>query len=85
MGEYIKVMSNSFSIYCTGGDEFAIIYFNKSLETVKRETALALKECAELHLDDSIPVGATIHRADISMYSQKEKFYKEKGLETRKG
>lgn len=94
-----KVMTNAFRVYRIGGDEFVIIYFNKNMETVRREVTLAYEQCDKIQLDDKIPVGAsfgyaeqeegeefsaTVHRADIRMYSEKEKFYKEKGFERRK-
>lgn len=87
-----EVMTDAFRVYRIGGDEFLIIYFNKNMETVKSEVALAYGHCAKIQLDAKIPVGvsfgyaeredgeefsATIHRADIFMYSEKDKFYKE--------
>lgn len=66
--------------------------------TFKRDYYIIYK-CDKLHFDDKIPVGValgyaerengetfseTVHRADIVMYSEKEKFYKEKGLDRRK-
>lgn len=94
-----EVMANAFRVYRIGGDEFAILYLNKSMETVKREIASAYEKCSKLHFDDKTPLGVafgyaeresreefseTVHRADIVMYSEKEKFYQEKGLDRRK-
>lgn len=93
-----EVMVNAFRIYRIGGDEFAILYLNKSVEIVKREIALASEKCQKLHFDDKIPVGVAlgcakrengeeflemVHRADLDMYSEKEKFYREKGIHRR--
>ena len=94
-----ETMTNAFRIYRIGGDEFAIIYLGKSSEMIKREIALASETCGALRLDGNIPVGASfgfaeqmdgeavpeiIHRADIDMYFQKEKYYKQKGIDRRK-
>lgn len=85
-----KEMKNAFRVYRIGGDEFVILYFDKKDEIVKKEMEEAMHQCMAIHIDDAIPVGASfgfaklmekedfsemIHRADISMYQEKEKFY----------
>lgn len=87
-----KEMKNAFRVYRIGGDEFVILYFDKKDEIVKKEMEEAMHQCMAIHIDDAIPVGASfgfaklmekedfsemIHRADISMYQEKEKFYQD--------
>jgi len=97
-----NVLSNSLKtctkLYRIGGDEFAAIYINTDLETVKMEVS-SIKANTELdEIETKIPLNLSIgfaineplesfdsiaNRADTNMYNEKARYYKETGFERR--
>lgn len=81
------------------GDEFVALYFNQSLDTVKKEISEVEKTCNSIKMDKDVLVGISIgyaktaegenvndtfKRAEAMMYENKRMYYKDKGVNRRK-
>ena len=93
-------LRSAYKLYRIGGDEFAAIYLNATLETVEAEVAAAVKACGEVKVDASIPMGISVgyaaidmgetflgaaKRADDMMYDNKREFYRIHDRDRRRG
>lgn len=91
-------MSSAYKIYRIGGDEFAVIYFNTEIETVKKEITGAEKDCSEITFEQNLPVGISIgyaehsgkesisdveKKAESMLYENKRNYYEKTGRSRR--
>ena len=91
-------IGNQGKVYRTGGDEFMAITFCENPEELRSLITEKTKEWHGVYTDEiTMSVGYASHRtnpnatiddlehlADSDMYTQKDKFYKERGIERRK-
>ena len=95
----LQSMYHSYRIYRIGGDEFAIVYVDTEDSVIESEVAQAREKADSLNYGESTPVGISfgvarraegeeleemIRRADLAMYSAKEAYYRERGIERRR-
>ena len=95
----ISGMKHAYKVYRIGGDEFAVIYLNVPMEIVEKEIEQVQHSCdeksrhyrftvnmaigyAERHPGEKME--DTILRADQMMYAEKDKYYRETGIDRRK-
>lgn len=91
-------MKSAYKIYRVGGDEFVVLYFDISQETLKQEISQVEQACNSIQLDKAVPVGIsmgyaeaikgepvkeTFKRAETMMYEHKKLYYQEKGVNRR--
>lgn len=85
-------MKSVYKIYRVGGDEFVALYFNKPLDTLKKEIIEIEQVCNSIKMDKGVPVGISIgyaeategesvnetfKRAETMMYENKRLYYQE--------
>ena len=91
-------VGNKGKVYRTGGDEFMAVVYTKDPAALRNEILNKTKEWHGIYTEEiTMSVGFAAHKekpdagvddlehiADADMYTQKEKFYKERGIERRR-
>lgn len=93
-----KNILSAYKIYRIGGDEFVVLCFDKSPDSIDEEIAKVMADCDNIKIGDNLPVGISIgyaqlaenetiseaaKRAEYMMYENKKQYYSRSGFDRR--